>query len=83
MGLKTNRSANRSNSYNVWNVNVTGGLNNNNANNSNAAVPDLGLYPLIRLSHRDNAEGIKIEGSFQPCLKANKYEDVGVLYQTR
>lgn len=34
------RSANRGNSYNVWNVNTSGNLNNNNANNAYASVPD-------------------------------------------
>ena len=34
------RSANRGNSNNVWNVNSGGYLNNNNANNSYAALPD-------------------------------------------
>lgn len=34
------RSANRGNSNNAWNVNASGYLNNNNANNSYAAVPD-------------------------------------------
>ena len=34
------RSANRGNSNNVWNVNTAGYLNNNNASNSYAAVPD-------------------------------------------
>lgn len=36
------RSANRSNSYNVWNVNTNGNINNNNNNASNAyaSLPD-------------------------------------------
>lgn len=34
------RSANRGNSNNVWNVNTSGQVNNNNANNANASVPD-------------------------------------------
>lgn len=34
------RSANRGNSNNVWNVNTGGNLNNNNANNAYASVPD-------------------------------------------
>ena len=34
------RSANRSNTNNVWNVNTAGYLNNNNANNAYRAQPD-------------------------------------------
>lgn len=34
------RSANRGNSNNVWNVNTSGQVNNNNASNANASVPD-------------------------------------------
>lgn len=37
------RSANRGNSNNVWNVNTAGYLNNNNANNAYAALPDRAL----------------------------------------
>jgi hypothetical protein len=34
------RSANRSNSNNAWNVNTSGGINNNNASNAYASLPD-------------------------------------------
>lgn len=34
------RSANRGNSNNAWNVNTTGNLNNNNANNAYCCAPD-------------------------------------------
>lgn len=34
------RSANRGNGYNTWNVNAAGGVNNNNAPNSNRFAPD-------------------------------------------
>ena len=34
------RSANRNNSNNEWNVNSTGNVNNNNANNSYRCAPD-------------------------------------------
>lgn len=34
------RSANASNSYNVYNVNTSGNINNNNAYNARAGVPD-------------------------------------------
>ena len=34
------RSANRSNTNNTWNVNSSGYLNNNNANNANRCQPD-------------------------------------------
>ncbi len=33
------RSANRNNSYNVWNVNTDGNVNNNNARNTNRVLP--------------------------------------------
>lgn len=33
------RSANRGNAYNTWNVNVSGNVNNNNANWANACAP--------------------------------------------
>jgi len=36
-------SPNRSNTNNAYNVNTDGSLNNNNANNSNGAVPDCEL----------------------------------------
>lgn len=39
------RSPNPGNANNVRNVNTSGGMNNNNANNSYAAVPDCGLVP--------------------------------------
>ena len=41
------RSANRGNSNNAWNVNSSGYLNNNNANNSYAALPDCAYQSLI------------------------------------
>lgn len=34
------RSANRSNANNVWNVNASGNVNNNNANNAYRFAPD-------------------------------------------
>lgn len=38
------RSANRGNSYNTWNVNASGNVNNNNASNANRFSPDCVAY---------------------------------------
>ena len=38
------RSANRGNTNNVWNVNSTGYLNNNNANNAYRSQPDCAYH---------------------------------------
>ena len=46
------RSANRNNSYNTWNVNPSGNVNNNNARNSFRSAPDCEEIAIIFLYHR-------------------------------
>ena len=49
------RSANRSNTNNVWNVNTAGYLNNNNANNAYRAQPDCATE--LRAAKPSRSEG--------------------------
>ena len=44
------RSCNRGNANNEWNVNTSGNVNNNNANNANRGCPDC-IAHAIRLAH--------------------------------
>ena len=69
------RSANRGNSYNTWNVNTSGNVNNNNASNANRFSPDC----VIEWKHTAASEKWCLSyddtRSRMPCrFKAKQYE---------
>ena len=65
------RSANRGNANNVWNVNSTGYVNNNNAYNANRSAPDYTDEPDTRALHSRAAPAVSMQGADSPAERLN------------
>lgn len=70
-GYNLLRSANRSNSNNVWNVNSTGNVNNNNARNSNRCAADCNIVENIVFGCRSNDLDELLQGDCIPAERQN------------
>lgn len=71
------RSANRGNSYNTWNVNTSGNVNNNNASNANRFSPDC-ITPRNHTADSQNQRiFMMVQGAECPADKAKQYEGDG------